>query len=111
MHNLSSTRGVGRSADVQAQSDQQRGRVCRQGQEVRVSRQKRGGMSASIRSRVGIFREILADLTGPFGIRGETGLPGAGIINRLGKSLREIRDTRRVPREDMADIVSGPWLE
>ena len=68
-------------------------------------------MSASIGSKVGILPEVLADLTGPLGDRVRRGLPESKFIAHLGGSLREIRGTRGVTKEEMARIVLESWLE
>ena len=68
-------------------------------------------MSASIRSRVGIPPEVLADLTGPLGDRVRRGLPESNIIAQLGDSLRKSRDTWEGTKEAMAGIVLESWLE
>lgn len=54
--------------------------------------------------------EDLPDSADPLGERVKPGLPESGIVNRLGRNLREIRDTREVPRE-VAGIGSRSWLE
>lgn len=41
----------------------------------------------------------------------KTGLPESESTNGLGRSLRTIRDTWGIPREDMAGIVRESWLE
>ena len=68
-------------------------------------------MPASIRSRVGILPEVLADLTGPLGDRVRRVLPEMSIIYQLGGSLREIRDAWGVTNEAIASIIPKSWLE
>lgn len=51
------------------------------------------GMSAPIGSRFGIVPEVLVDLTARVGGNVKTELPGSLVINRLGTSFRDIRDT------------------
>ena len=68
-------------------------------------------MSISIGSKVGILPKVLADLTGPLGDRVRRRLPESRIIAQRGGSLREIRDTWGVTKEEMAGIVPESWLE
>ena len=68
-------------------------------------------MSASIGGKVGILPEVLADVTVPVGNRMRKGLPESRIIAQLGGSLREIRDTWAVTKEEMAGIVPGPRMQ
>ena len=46
-------------------------------------------MPASIRSRVGILHEVLADLSGPIGDRVGRKHPESSIVARPGRRLRE----------------------
>ena len=66
------------------------------------------GESTPIGNKVGVVPEILTGLTGLLGERVKTGLPKSvnrGIVNRLERSLREIRDEWGVPREGPTGIV------
>ena len=60
---------------------------------------------------MGILSEILTDHTGPLGDRVRRGLPKSKIIAQLGGSLREIRDTWGITKEEMVGIVPESWLE
>ena len=66
-------------------------------------------MSGSIRSKMGNLPEVLANLTGSSGDRVKRGLPEWRIIAQLGGNLREIRNTRRATKENIA--VPKSWLE
>lgn len=62
-------------------------------------------MSASIRSKD-------FPLGGPYGYlreRTRSGLPEANIIAQIGRSLREIRGTPRVPKAEMIGVVPESW--
>ena len=67
-------------------------------------------MSVSIGSKVGILLEVLAHLTGPED-RVRRGFPESRFIAPLGGSLREIRDTWGVTKEEVTGVVPESWLE
>ena len=58
---------------------------------------------------MGNLPEVLANLTGSSGDRVKRGLPEWRIIAQLGGNLREIRNTRRATKENIA--VPKSWLE
>ena len=60
---------------------------------------------------MGTLPEILADLLSPLGDRVRRRLPESSIITQLGGSLREIRDTSGISKEEMAGIVPESCLE
>lgn len=53
----------------------------------------------------GSYRKFLTGFTGPSGKRVKTGLPEPRIVSRLERSLREIRDTMEVSREETCSIT------
>lgn len=68
-------------------------------------------ISDAIRSRVGILPGVLVDLVGTSGDRAKKrGCLNWENINRLGRSLREVRDTRGVPIVDRVGFVRESWL-